>query len=217
MPGPINALRFVHSAILHEANSVEERAHGELSADEAKQLGEDLSVFDELMRGHTHGEEVGLFPKLAEIESHFAQAYLRDHEVEHKLFDELKEAVGKVAGGDAGAKTTVRRHATAIRHHVATHIGKENELILPFVDEKFPPPEQGAMLGKILSVFTPQDMEKMLPWIVSRLDDETAAKYLGVLGNAQPPEVFAKSIAWIKAGIPAEQTARLAEKVDALK
>jgi len=216
LPGPINALRFVHSAILLESQRLEDRAHGELSQEEAQQLGSELAVFDRLMDGHTKGEEIGLFPKLAERESHFAETYLRDHEVEHALFRDLAAAIDRLSRGDDSARSAIRRLTSAIRHHVVTHIGKENELVIPYVDANFAPPEQGQMLGQVLSVFTPADMETFLPWIVARLDDDTAVAYLGALGGAQPPEVFAKSCAWIKAGIPEAQRARLAQRVDAL-
>jgi len=216
VPGPINALRFVHSAIFSEAERLENRAHSELGRDEARQLAAELAVFDRLMDGHTKGEEVGLFPKLAEREPHFAETYLRDHEVEHALFRDLAAALESLSQGDDSAHGAVRRLASAIRHHVVTHIGKENELVLPYVDASFSPPEQGQMLGQVLSVFTPQDLETFLPWIVARLDDDTAVSYLGALGGAQPPAVFAKSCAWIKAGIPEAQRARLAQRVDAL-
>lgn len=217
MPGPINALRFVHAAILSEANDLETRAHGDLDADAANAMREDLKPFDALMRGHTKGEEVGLFPRLAEKESQFAQTYLRDHELEHAMFDELAGALERVSGGDAAAATDVRKTASAIRQHCASHIGKENDLVLPWVEENFSPPEQAEMVGKILSVFTPQDMQTFLPWIVRRLDDETAAAYIGIMSHAQPPEVFAKSVESLKASLPSEQLSRLSGQVEALR
>ena len=75
---------------------------------------------------HTSGEEIGMFPTLAEIAPHIDDTYLVDH------------------------------------------IEKENTLILPFIEEPLAHPEQGAMIGKILSTIPPEKSPTVIPWIIER-------------------------------------------------
>ncbi len=110
----------------------------------------------------------------------------------------------------------MRRQVVALATHVHSHVAKENELILPRVASLFSPEEQGQMVSDILSAFTPEDTAAAVPWIVARLDADTAAAYVGVLSNAMPPPVFEAAKGWIREGVSDEQWSAVVERAPAL-
>lgn len=195
MAGPISALRFVHSAILHESDRIDAAATSATSGDDLAALADDVAFFEELVLLHTRGEELGMFPVLAELAPHIDETYLFDHEDERATFAALRAAI---TDGDVRA---AQRSAVVLRQHAHSHIEKENTLLLPFVEEQLPPPEQGAMLGKILSTIPPEQMPAVVPWIIERISADDAESYVRVLQGAMPPEVFERARTWIRDGV----------------
>lgn len=213
MPGPINALRFVHTAILHESDRVDASVAAASSVEDLTAIADDVAFFEELVLLHTRGEELGMFPVLAELAPHIDETYLFDHEDERATFTALREAI---ANGDVRG---AQRAAVVLRANAHSHVEKENTLILPFVDEQLPAPEQGAMVGRILSTIPPEKQPTLIPWIVERIPADDAAAYVTVLEGAMPPEVFAAAKGWIHDGVSpdvwAGLTARLPRLTDA--
>lgn len=195
MPGPINALRYVHSAILAESDRIDAVADGADSVEDLAHLADDVAFFENLVLLHTTGEEQGLFPKVAAAAPHIDETYLFDHEDERQTFTNLRSAI---ADGDVNE---ARRAAVVLREHAHSHIEKENTLILPFVDEHFAPPEQGQMLGEILSTIPSEQMAQVVPWIIDRLSADDAEAYVSVLEHAMPPEAFTAAKGWIRDGV----------------
>jgi hemerythrin-like domain-containing protein len=216
MPGPIDSLLFVHAAIRGEADELESAIAATDDPAQAGALAERIEFFGHLVDGHTRGEEIGLFPPLVERDEALAETYLFDHTEERELFAELASLARACQGGDRGALTRLQREIVALSAHVHSHITKENELILPRVSALFSAEEQGAMVRAILSAFTPEDTAAAVPWIVTRLDDDTAAAYVGVLSVTMPPPVFEAAKGWIEGGIPEAQWATLTERVPVL-
>lgn len=216
MPGPIDALRFVHAAILDEAATLEAGAASATSAEEAGALADRIEYFGNLVNGHTSGEEVGLFPRLVERDERYAETYLFDHVEERKLLAELTALSRACEAGDAAALAPLRRGLVAMNTHARAHIGKENELVLPLVASLFAPDEQAQMVRDILSTFTPEDTALAVPWIIARLDADTAATYVHALSNAMPPPVFDAAKGWIRGGISPAQWDALVERAPVL-
>lgn len=216
MPGPIDSLRFVHAAILKEADDLEAAVVALDDASAAGDLAERMQYFGELVNAHTQGEEVGLFPPLIERDAAIAETYLFDHVDERALFAELGALVDSCRAGDAAALAKLRREIVALVTHIHSHISKENELVLPRVASEFSVEEQGKMVSDILSTFTPEDTAVAIPWIVARLDADTAAAYVNVLANVMPPPAFGAAKGWIQGGISAEQWSALVDRAPVL-
>ena len=117
---------------------------------------------------------------------------------------------------EVDALARLRRGIVALSTHAHSHVAKENELILPRVAELFAVEEQAKIVGDILSAFTPEDTAAAVPWIVTRLDADTAAAYVGVLSHAMPPPVFEAAKGWIRSGIRDEQWTALTERAPQL-
>lgn len=216
MPGPIDSLRFVHTAIMTEAHELESLVAAADTPSAAGALSDRIDYFGVLVNSHTKGEEVGLFPPLVERDEAIAETYLFDHVEERALFAELSSLAARCRDDDAEALARLRREMVALVTHAHSHIAKENDLILPRVSELFSAEEQGKMVGDILSTFTPEDTARAVPWIVARLDADTAAAYVNVLSVAMPPPVFEMAKGWIRDGISEEQWSALIERVPAV-
>lgn len=212
MPGPIESLRFVHAAILAEADWLEAEVAAAPTPAAAGELADRIREYGALVDGHTRGEEAGLFPPLVERDPAIAETYLYDHVEERATFDELAALADRCREGDEQALVALRRGAVALATHAHSHVGKENELIIPRVAEAFTFPEQAAIVGDVLAVFTPEETAHAIPWIIARLDADTAAAYVAVLAHALPPEKFAVARGWIQGGISAEQWEALVER-----
>jgi len=210
MPSPIDALRFVHSAILYESDRIDEEAAGAARGDQLTALADDVAFFEELVLLHTKGEELGLFPALADVTPHIDETYLFDHEGERSTFAALRQAI------DAEDLASARRAAAMLRQEAHSHVEKENTFILPLVAESFPPPEQGAMVGKILSTIPPERMPAVVPWIIERVSPEEAEAYVTVLEGAMPPEVFSNAKDWIREGVSVEVWSDLSTRLPQL-
>lgn len=216
--GPIRAFKFVHIAIRREADAIAKEATQVASPADAEKLAKRLAEFGETNHLHTTGEEKGLFPKLAEKEPGNELHYLFDHKDERELTKAAENAARKIASGDdsPAARDELRRKTSALSHHLDLHIRKEEEIVLPAIEKHFSPPEQGAIVGAVLSVYTPQNLQTALPWIVNWLDPADRESYLRKMMATMPPPVFANAKGWIKAGIPADAWTDLTTRVPEL-
>jgi hemerythrin-like domain-containing protein len=211
MPMPIDSLLFVHQAIATEAASIERAVADASGPEDIGALADGITYFCTLVDLHTRGEEIGLFPVLAEKAPQIDVTYVFDHAEERELFSAIADSLKACGEGDADALTKLRRQTVVLHEHAAAHIRKENTLLIPWVRENIAPPDQGAMVQKILSTISPEQTAVAIPWIVNRIPLEMAKAYIGVLGHAMPPPVFAAAKGWIAEGCLPERTAELAD------
>lgn len=215
--GPIDALLFAHHAIDAEARRIEGAAAHAETAGALADLAKDAAFLRNFVVKHTDGEEVGLYPSLIEKVPNIDRTFLHDHADDKEQFAELEGLVARCRAEAAGpAFTALRRQTVVITEHLAVHIRKENEIVLPLVGAHFDPAAQTGMVGKVLSVFTPADMEAVVPFITRLQTDEGAASYVTVLSRALPPPAFEKAKGWIRDGVPAARWDALVRAVPAL-
>jgi hemerythrin-like domain-containing protein len=194
-----NGLLFIHKAIMREAHEIE---HAVARMEDPAAVLKKLTFFEEIAHHHTDGEEEFFFPELEKKLPKVAVTYVFDHKDEKKLFATLKDAIGKAAD-DVHASHMARRTAIALVEHLDGHIRKENELVVPLIEELFTPEEHAAMVMKIQSKIPPQMMATVLPWLVNHLDPgervellslmppERKTMVMGMLKTALKPDVWA--------------------------
>lgn len=219
MPGPIAGIRFIHTAIDREAADIEERASQLTDADGARSLAEKVAFFERVNAHHTRGEEIAIFPRLEEKVRHQSPAYLMDHEEEQAQFQEIKTLLAKLARGsfdDGAIHARLRRQTTTLREALALHIRKENEIIVPLIDDAFSPTEQGIMVGKAVSEIPQAEMPAVLPWLVEWLDPDDREVYLRQIMRMQPPPVMAAASGWLSAKLPVEVWGDLRRRIPEL-
>ena len=180
METPVRGIRFIHEAINREAADLEERAKaGPL--DPAR-----VAFFKKVLHIHAKGEEVGLFPVVEERAKDVVPPYLLDHREEEEILAQLD-------GPD------YLRAAHRLAEHLRLHIKKENEIFTPLFERLFTIPEQAQHVGKMMSVFTPQDMAEILPWMLTWLTPDDRRAYLAILDKAMPPDRVAGILGMLKA------------------
>jgi hypothetical protein len=121
---------------------------------------------------------------------YFADTYLLDHDDERALLAEIVVLARECQGADTAALERLRRQTVALTEHAESHVRKENELVLPVCREMFSPAEQGEMVSTMLSAFSPEVMARAAGWIVSKVDADTGAAYLGELSAVMPAPVL---------------------------
>jgi hypothetical protein len=105
MPGPIDSLRFVHTALVREITDLDRLVADARTAEQAAVLGDRFAFLEKLSEGHTQGEEIGLFPDLdAKIPS-LSKTYLFDHVDERAAFARIRASIDACRKGDAAALT----------------------------------------------------------------------------------------------------------------
>src|SRR5262245_5451438 len=146
MPGPIDALRFAHTAIERELLDLEKAVTSAASAADVEPLGERFAFLEKFCDGHTRGEEIGLFPELDAKLPKFSATYLFDHGDERAAFSRIHGELARCGKGEEAALGVLRVEVMKLADHVCRHIRKENELIVPLCHELFSVPEQAAIV-----------------------------------------------------------------------
>jgi hemerythrin-like domain-containing protein len=219
MPGPIAGVRFIHTAIEREAGAIEDHASALADAADATALAAKVAFFERVNGYHTRGEEVSIFPAIEAKVQHQAAAYVMDHEDERAMFTEIKELLAHLASApmlDVKARTRLGRQTAALREALALHIRKENELLVPLIDAHFTPPEQGAMVGKVIAEIPPAEMPAVLPWLVGWLEPADREVYLRELMRVMPPPVFDAAAGWLKTSLPTDAWSDLKSRIPEL-
>jgi hypothetical protein len=216
MPGPIDSLRFVHAALCVEADAFERNVREAANPADVAPLHKGFGILAEISEYHTRGEEIGLFPALKERSADIDTTYLYDHEDERAMFLEIQDNLAASSRGDEKALARLKRQSVAFNEHLQTHVRKENELILPYVSKNFSPPEQGAMLQKILSTIPQDAMSWAVPWVVERQLPDAAEAYVRALMGAMPPPVFEAAKGWIREGCSEARVADLQSRIPEL-
>ena len=217
MESPILGIRFVHTAIRRETENIEKLVSGSDAIDPVA-LGKRVEWLTLMIHLHTEGEEVAMFPRLEEKAPNVKEHYLFDHAAEDKLLSELKELVAAV-GTEAGAtakRLRLQQCASALRHHAALHIAKEESIVIPLVQKNFTPPEQGAIVSEVIARYKPDQVREMLPWIINWLEPADREIYVRDMQHAMPPPVFAAAKDWIRSGTSNEVWSDLTKRVPEL-
>jgi hemerythrin-like domain-containing protein len=190
MPGPIDSLRYAHTALDREVTDLLEAVSALGSTAAAAALADRIEFLLSFGAGHTRAEEAGLFPDLDRVVPGIAAEYLADHQAERDAADRIRSALRGCAAGDAEALGALQREFAALAEHTRAHTQRENEQVLPAVHQHFSVPEQLGMVGRIAGSFTPAEMGAMLPFIVARIDPPDRVAYLSNIARSAPPPVM---------------------------
>jgi hemerythrin-like domain-containing protein len=194
MPGPASGIRFIHSAILREASELTRLAEaGDLDTLRAR-----LPLYTRILHLHIAGEEAAIFPEVQARLPDVIPPYLLEHDEERRLRQALVDAV------ERGDRAAVVAAIGALREHLAAHIHKENEILVPLIESHFSVEEQGAHMGKMMAQFTPADMAAALPWLVTALEPADRRAYIAMLERAAPPERVTAMLGMLRGALSAE-------------
>ena len=210
MATPMQGVLYIHNAILVETARLENAAE-ELNWEDQVQAGDLAGKFEflhEVLRLHEDGEDEAIFPALEERFSHVAAAYSFDHNNHSKMYQGIRETLTTLktgVGRGDGPKLVreLRRKALALDALMSSHVGKENELIVPIFDEHFSIEEQGAILGKAMEHVTPDLMMKVLPWMYMAQSPDDKVGMMQEFQQMFPPEMFKGMTMMLSQAVPA--------------
>ncbi|MBN1560819.1 hemerythrin domain-containing protein [candidate division KSB1 bacterium] len=221
MSAPMNGFRYIHKAIRHELDALETlTGHRSENGPELSGLADRLGFLRKVVKLHAAGEEEILYPALDSQVPRVTRSYSLDHQFEESSFDTIEATLTSLQSAPQGAKPRdlawqLHRQVIGLNATLSLHIWKEEEQLLPLLDEYFGLAEQGAMAGQIVGHIPPEMMRPLLPWmLVALMADEQEDLLRTVMGTV-PPEPFRALSAGVKARLPradwAELTKRLPE------
>ncbi len=216
MNGPIDTLRFVHTALEREIVDLERLVSVAKTPLEAAQTKDRFEFLEFLSEGHTRGEEAALFPDLdAKIPS-LSRTYLFDHDDERAAFGRIRASLAACGAGDGAAVDPLVREVTKLADHLVRHIRKENELVLPLVHAHFTHEAQAGIIGRIIARFSPADMANVVPFVMAWLEPSDRVRYANVLVKAVPEAALRGLVARIQARLDEASWTALVGDVPAL-
>ena len=197
MPGHLEGILYAHKAIMKEVRDLEEAAK-ELNWEDGAQvtaLLDRFKLFRIVVTEHEHGEEEVFFPLMEGRFRYIAATYVYDHEHHTDLYGEIQDLLtdlGRDRSARERSRTSRRLHRQTIALNVVmdSHIGKENELLLPVFDEHFPLEEIEAMVGQFMQSMPPELMRQMGPWVFVRQTDDDREGLLRMAMQEFPPELM---------------------------
>ncbi|RQW08165.1 hemerythrin domain-containing protein [candidate division KSB1 bacterium] len=221
MSAPMNGFRYIHKAIRHELDALEVLTDPRTeNGPELSGLAERLSFLREVVKLHAAGEEEVLYPALDSRVPQVTRSYSLDHQFEESSFDTVAATLAGLQSAPQGAKPRelalqLHRQMIGLNATLSLHIWKEEEQLLPLLDEHFSVAEQGAMAGQIVGHIPPEMMQPQLPWMLVALTADEREDLLRTVMGTVPPEPFRALGARVKADLPradwAELTKRLPE------
>ena len=196
MSHPMNGFRYIHKAIRHELDALEElggRQGGE--GLQTAVLAERLGFLREVVRIHAAGEDEGPYPDLDGRVPQVTRSYALDHQFEETLFDQVEAALARLRTAPAGngqgePARLLHRRLIALNATLSLHIWKEEEQLLPLLDEHYSLEQEAVMAGQAVEHIPPHIMQPLLPWMLDALTADERADLLRTIGGTMPAEAF---------------------------
>ncbi|GJM93522.1 hypothetical protein PR202_ga10084 [Eleusine coracana subsp. coracana] len=187
---PIDDILLWHNAIRRELHDIAEETR------RMQQSGDfsDISLFNERLQFiadvcifHSIAEDQVVFPAV-DSELSFAQ----EHAEEERRFNNFRCLIQQIQ--IAGAKSTavdfyskLCSHADQILEAIDKHFCDEETKVLPQARVLFSPEKQRELSYKSLCVMPLKLLERVLPWLVSKLSDDDATSFLHNMRLAASP------------------------------
>uniref|UniRef100_A0A0E0C6E5 CHY-type domain-containing protein n=1 Tax=Oryza meridionalis TaxID=40149 RepID=A0A0E0C6E5_9ORYZ len=186
---PIDEILYWHNAIRKELIDIAEETRrmqqsgnfSDISSFNARlQFIADVCIF------HSIAEDQVVFPA---VDSELS--FVHEHAEEERRFNNFRCLIQQIQ--IAGAKSTALdfyselcSHADQIMETIEKHFCDEETKVLPQARMLFSPEKQRELLYKSLCVMPLKLLERVLPWLVSKLSDEEASSFLENMRLAAP-------------------------------
>lgn len=219
MSAPMNGFRYIHKAICRELDALEAMAVNAIGNDQrVSTLAQRLDFLSRVVELHAAGEDEVMYPSLDSRVPQVTRAYALDHQFEKNLFAQIETTLSQWSSGPAGAQRDelhrqLIRRVTALNAILSLHIWKEEEQLLPLLDEHFSVEEQGAMSGRIVGHIPPEMMEPLLPWMLDALTTDEREDMLRTLMRTLPAEPFRALSAMLRSHFPSADWAEIVKRL----
>ncbi|CAO2165997.1 unnamed protein product [Urochloa humidicola] len=187
---PIDDILHWHNAIRKDLHDIaEETRRVQQSADFS-----DISAFNERLQFiadvciyHSIAEDQVIFPA---VDSELS--FVQEHAEEERRFNNFRCLIQQIqiAGAESTAVDFYSKlcsHADKILETIEIHFCNEETKVLPQARMLFSPEKQRELSYKSLCVMPLKLLERVLPWLVSKLSDEQASSFLQNMSLAASP------------------------------
>ncbi|KAL5228336.1 hypothetical protein ABZP36_016601 [Zizania latifolia] len=179
---PIDEILYWHNAIRKELNDItEETRRMQQSGDfsDISDFNARLQFIADVCIFHSIAEDQVVFPA---VDSELS--FVLEHAEEERRFNNFRCLIEQIQ--ITGAKSTALdfyselcSHADQIMETIEKHFHNEETKVLPQARMLFSPEKQRELLYKSLCVMPLKLLERVLPWLVSKLSDDEASSFLG--------------------------------------
>jgi hemerythrin-like domain-containing protein len=215
---PIRSIRFIHTAIRKECESLEEAVTEFDPRDEVK--GEDLrrrfTFLHRTVKTHEDGEEDAIFPAADNRIYPVSAPYLLDHRVDQAHIKEIGESLSGLAARASEHAAIARQlyhRMVVVNSAITLHMRKEEEIVVPLLEQHFSVEEQKGMVGQAMAHFGPDLMPEVAPWLVRWLEPEDQEAFLRMMMSQMPPQLFAAAKVWVANGVPKEMWQEIVRRI----
>jgi hemerythrin-like domain-containing protein len=222
LKGQIRNVRFIHRAILNEAEDFRAVATV-LDADDEQgpaTLNQRLAAFERVLKLHEDAEDLGIFPALQAKYPYIADTYEYDHQRHREHLGALVSTLNELASARGGRRRDLVRllgeQAVAFNAFMNLHIDKENNLLFPAYGEMFSAEEQMAHGQATEGRIQPQDMAAAGAWAFQRLQASDREEFLREMQAMLPPEAFAGLSKGMAAAVPASDWQEMVNRIPGL-
>lgn len=185
---PINEIFHWHNAIKNELKDIREEArkiqlsgdfHNLSNFDARLQFIADVCIF------HSIAEDQVIFPAVDREVS-----FVQEHAEEESQFNKFRLLIEEIKSAGANSAVFYSKlcsYADQIMEAIQKHFHSEEVEVLPLALMHFSPDKQRELLYKSLCIMPLRLLERVLPWLVSKLTDEKAKAFLHNMCFAAPP------------------------------
>jgi hemerythrin-like domain-containing protein len=220
MEGPIRSVRYIHKVIQAELGTLE-GAVAQLQPGDGTQAAEIEGRFGFLhdtVKSHHKGEEDALLPAIDERACPVSAPYLLDHRTDQGHLHEIVASFLRFAGtGDKGERAELLRRLNRltiiVRSSMTVHIQKEEEILIPLIEEHFSFEEQADIVKRAVAHFSPEQQRHVSPWMLKALTQDEQGDYLRLLAEGMPPEAFQTMIGWIAEGVSPREWVQIVRRL----
>lgn len=220
MESPARSIRFIHRAIQTEIDAldkaVDRLAAGE--SDDTAELARRFDFFYRVVKAHEDGEEDTFFPALDQHVYPVSAPYLLDHRVDQRHIHEVIASFGRLIDGvDGRARGEILRQMSRltliINAATAVHIQKEEEMLVPLVEQNFSIEEQEDIARRAIGHFPPELLQQTLPWLVLSLPPDDQEAFLRMLMSTVPPDAFQAMSGLLSTSLPPNEWAEIVRRL----
>lgn len=196
MAKPLDAVTAIHNAFRADIARIDAAAYDAARGrDDLDRVVERYRFFNEVLEWHAHGEELAVFPAVANVVPEIAEDYERDHRSLDELFETLHEAISTTD------PLVTARVTSAFKFFLGKHLDKEDAHLYQIVGTRFDMPRQGKIVGTMASTVPQERMPDLVNWMFPLLGDDDRENMTRIWKMVMPPEAFAGAAGLIRSAV----------------
>lgn len=195
MTDALDSYRYFHSALVKEARELATILGESLGDDRARvdAVAHRFAFFQQANAVHEAAEEAFLFPAIEKRAPHATDAFAFDHSSGERLYSEIADALDELRAAERDTPpvdlaNALTRRVCALEQLLVLHSDKENELLVPIVEQSASEEEQRELMRGMFGQAGPDLGPHIVSWMFGHLSAEDRAGFLGVATLLFPRE-----------------------------